>query len=578
MGLISQLSWRNLLRQKRRNLFLGAGIAFGMMILVIANSFSHGMVDVVVNDLVAYGYGHLVLGGTSGNQAFWIFRDGAAIKRIVDETIPKKDRIRVIENLSVSVRVIGHGESDNLWISGYTPQNQKTKADFFYNKNLSITQGNFQDYYRKDIEYPIILFEAEAKALNVKLYDKLLVTFPMVTGQIQTAQLTVVALAKSTISMMNLTSFMEISRAKQLFGYKPWESASLQITLKNPKQNAKQYANLLRKKLQPHVLSLSGKAGAQAARILAFNNDDQAKNLVGRNIQIVAGDRQTALGKEGVMLSRQLAEQLKVVPGGEFVFEYPAKFRGLHRETLAVSAIYESSRLDANTILMNGERVWDIYNRFLPRKTENQSVDQASPLYPALATGWKLYPASPNNEALQNKYQVDRMFRSKQTKFDVVTMYEGAASQVLQIEGVLELLTFFAVLTLFFIILIGVINTLRMTVRERTREIGTLRAIGMHKRDVRNMFVLENLYLTLIAATVGIILGILAIKVLGMISFNIDNDLSIILKNKHLPFKLNLIAITQNLVLIMIISGLTAFFPARRAAKLPAVEALRGFE
>ena len=66
------------------------------------------------------------------------------------------------------------------------------------------------------------------------------------------------------------------------------------------------------------------------------------------------------------------------------------------------------------------------------------------------------------------------------------------ASEVLKLEQVLNLITIIAVLILFFIILIGVVNTLRMTIRERTREIGTIRAIGMQKKDVRNVFILES--------------------------------------------------------------------------------------
>jgi ABC-type antimicrobial peptide transport system permease subunit len=51
-----------------------------------------------------------------------------------------------------------------------------------------------------------------------------------------------------------------------------------------------------------------------------------------------------------------------------------------------------------------------------------------------------------------------------------------------------------------------------------------------------------------------------------------------ILKEKHLYFKLSFGSILSNFILIMAISGLTAYFPARRAAKLSAVEALRHYE
>ena len=73
----------------------------------------------------------------------------------------------------------------------------------------------------------------------------------------------------------------------------------------------------------------------------------------------------------------------------------------------------------------------------------------------------------------------------------VQSMYE-TASAVLNVEFALNLITLAAGLILFCIILIGVVNTLRMTIRERTREIGTMRAIGMQKKDVLSMFLLET--------------------------------------------------------------------------------------
>jgi ABC-type antimicrobial peptide transport system permease subunit len=77
---------------------------------------------------------------------------------------------------------------------------------------------------------------------------------------------------------------------------------------------------------------------------------------------------------------------------------------------------------------------------------------------------------------------------------------------VVQLEGALNLITLIAVLVLFFIILIGVVNTLRMTIRERTREIGTNRAIGMQAYDVRNTFLFETFFLAFFACITGILL------------------------------------------------------------------------
>ena len=65
-------------------------------------------------------------------------------------------------------------------------------------------------------------------------------------------------------------------------------------------------------------------------------------------------------------------------------------------------------------------------------------------------------------------------------------------------------------LVLMAIIIIGVMNTLWMAIRERTREVGALRAIGMQRHTVLAMFVTEGALLAFISSTAGVILGVAA--------------------------------------------------------------------
>jgi ABC-type lipoprotein release transport system permease subunit len=578
VGLILNLSLRNLLRQKRRNLLLGIGISFGMMILVIANSFSHGMVDVLIKDVVSYVYGHLAIDGMQGNsQMTTMIRDKQRVLNIINDTIPKEELIGLDEKIGTLARAIGNGEADNIFVVGASVKSEKDKKDFFEGF-FTLVDGNFEDYFSKDIEYPVIISAAVAKSLNVKVRDVIKARFPMVTGQVETAQFTVIAIANGNNTFMNIVVFLDGERAKRLFGYKTWESASLQMTLKNPQQTAKIYADILHRKLQPELLSIAGKAGREECQIFAFKNDAVSKEKLSRNINIIAGDPQKAFEKEGVMVSNQLARKLNLRVGNEFTYEYQTKFRGPYREKFKIDAIYNSAtKLGGNIILMNGERIYETYDRFLPANRTPGYIEKNNPLYPVLATEWKLFDRTRDGVELQKMLKEDRKIRTTQSKLNVSTMYE-VASQLLQFEGVLNSITLIAVLLLFFIILIGVINTLRMTVKERTREIGTIRAIGMQKKDVRNMFITETLLLSAISCAAGIVLGIVVMRILGSITFGTGSDLSMILKDRHIYFKMDPVGISMNFLLIMLISGGTAYFPARRAARLSAVEALRHYE
>ncbi len=161
---------------------------------------------------------------------------------------------------------------------------------------------------------------------------------------------------------------------------------------------------------------------------------------------------------------------------------------------------------------------------------------------------------------------------------DVRTMYESA-SDILKLEGILNLITLTAVVILFFIILLGVVNTLRMTIRERTREIGTIRAIGMQKREVRGIFLLETFFLALFSSLAGVILSFGAMWLLSLITFDMkDNPLGMILVNDHLYFLPTFWGITGNILFILVIAVITAYFPSRRAANLSPARALRHYE
>jgi putative ABC transport system permease protein len=110
----------------------------------------------------------------------------------------------------------------------------------------------------------------------------------------------------------------------------------------------------------------------------------------------------------------------------------------------------------------------------------------------------------------------------------------------------------------------GMVNTLVLTVFERTRELGMLRAVGMTRRQARRMVRHESIITALIGAALGLPLGIfLALLMTRALSeFNVQIA----------------IPVTQLVVfgIVAVIVGiLAAIFPARRAAKLNVLRALQ---
>jgi putative ABC transport system permease protein len=133
-----------------------------------------------------------------------------------------------------------------------------------------------------------------------------------------------------------------------------------------------------------------------------------------------------------------------------------------------------------------------------------------------------------------------------------------------QISGLSSVLNILYVLLALSVVvsLFGIVNTLVLTVFERTREIGMLRAIGMTRRQVRRMIRHESVITALIGAAVGIALGIvLAALLIARVDF-------IVLS---LPVG-QLIVFAAAAILVGIIA---AIFPARRASRLNVLEALQ---
>lgn len=122
---------------------------------------------------------------------------------------------------------------------------------------------------------------------------------------------------------------------------------------------------------------------------------------------------------------------------------------------------------------------------------------------------------------------------------------------------------------------IGIANTMFMSVMERTRQIGVLKALGTTDREVAELFIIESSILGLLGGLMGIFLGFIASGIVSEIGSRV-----LIASGGGARGLSSLTYISPELVLFalvfsIIIGALSGFLPARRAAKLQPVEALR---
>jgi putative ABC transport system permease protein len=126
-------------------------------------------------------------------------------------------------------------------------------------------------------------------------------------------------------------------------------------------------------------------------------------------------------------------------------------------------------------------------------------------------------------------------------------------------------LMIFALLGLALVIaVLGIVNTLALSVIERTREVGLLRAIGLSRSQLRRMITLESVVIAVLGALLGVLLGI-GFGVALMYAVR-DQGLEVI----SVPF----VQLGVFLLLSVVIGVLAAVFPARRAARLDVLRAI----
>ncbi len=164
---------------------------------------------------------------------------------------------------------------------------------------------------------------------------------------------------------------------------------------------------------------------------------------------------------------------------------------------------------------------------------------------------------------VENIDQVDAIRTQIETRYPQLLALKG--SEVANQQADLQLINSISSLIALIAILVGsivVMNTMIMSVMERTREIGVLRAIGWKRRKILLLILKESFTISIIGGVIGIVLGIVMVNLLtnlAKISLN-------------LPVTLDLVV---GVFLITIILGiLGGFYPAWRASKMSPMEAL----
>jgi putative ABC transport system permease protein len=270
--------------------------------------------------------------------------------------------------------------------------------------------------------------------------------------------------------------------------------------------------------------------GNTLSQLTAVSTDHLADTVI---LRMTAGSP-AALG-QGELLIDSTTATSKHLSVGDTV---PVRFAQTGSQVLRIGGIYEANALIGSYLVSSGFFLAHYRNpplgALLLRTNGSGTVDKD--VTGALAP----YP----NLQVQTRAQFE----------------QAQVASVNQVLGLVYALLALAVL----IALIGIVNTLMLSVFERTREIGLLRAVGMKRRQVRSMIRSEAVILAIFGAIIGIIIGT------GM-------GIALVSSLKQQGITDTVVPVPSLLIFLLLAALLgliAASWPARRAARLDVLAAI----
>jgi putative ABC transport system permease protein len=170
---------------------------------------------------------------------------------------------------------------------------------------------------------------------------------------------------------------------------------------------------------------------------------------------------------------------------------------------------------------------------------------------------------APGTDATAVQARLTKLVETAFPTAEVLNQQELKESREKQVDQLVNLI--FALLMLAIVIsLFGIANTLALSIHERTRELGMLRAIGMSRRQVRTMIRYEAVITALIGAILGMVLGVVFAALIAQP-----------LKDEGFTLSYPVGSLVVLLIAAALLGVVAAIFPARRASRLDVLESLQ---
>lgn len=319
-------------------------------------------------------------------------------------------------------------------------------------------------------------------------------------------------------------------------------------------------------KVQSFSPIVYGKSVIYSKRVIRIINlygigEDEKHQITGLKNNIVVGSYDLAsIGLPKALVGLSLANRLQVSVGDTIIVvspegleSYLAGVSAPVSQAFVISGIYNSHNVDV-----------DAYNVYVPLKSAQKLLGYGKNVF-----GYEIrlndirnsYEMRDEIKNLLNSniYSVKTWFDLHKDLYSVMLIERWAAYIILSL--IIAVATF------------SIFSSLMLTVLEKKRDIGVLKAMGMTQKSLLNIFLFEAILIGIIGSILGVVIGVaICFLQINYKLYPLDPNIYII---DALPLKIQILDIVLIVLMAVILSTIAGYFPARKASKQNPLEAIR---
>jgi lipoprotein-releasing system permease protein len=265
-------------------------------------------------------------------------------------------------------------------------------------------------------------------------------------------------------------------------------------------------------------------------------------------------------GTPGMVLGRRIAERLNVYPGD---FVTLVGTGGSQLSPITGSIVPRFMRFEVTGIFETGMYEYDNSYVYIPLRTAQEFAGLGGAVTGIEARTTDRWHARDVASALNNA--LGYPFRTSDWQNQNSSLFQALKLEKLGMGVILLLIVVVAAF--------NIVGTLTMVVKDKTREIGILKAMGMTGASIRRIFFAQGLVIGLVGTGLGVGIGIAAAMAVDRGRF-IKLDPSVYFID-HLPVTIQVLDVSLIVVASIAIAVLATLYPSRQAARLYPVEAIR---